>query len=65
MSEETLKKLGFIEAYECLFGTDEYSVKESITEDAGEYSEWQEFTEKDKKQVEKYKIFFVESLKNA
>ena len=35
LSEETLKKLGFIAAYEFLFGTDEYRVAESVTDAVG------------------------------
>ncbi len=65
MSEETLKKLGFIAAYELLFGTDQNTVSESVTEEAGEYSEWQEFQEENESKIEKYQQVFVDIFKNC
>ncbi|MEE3809540.1 hypothetical protein V2H29_21605 [Lysinibacillus fusiformis] len=62
LSEETLKKLGFIAAYEFLFGTDEYMVAESVTDAVGEYSEWQEFKEENDKKIETYKQIFINSF---
>lgn len=59
LSEETLKKLGFIAAYEFLFGTDEYMVAESVTDAVGEYSEWQEFKEENDLKIETYKQIFI------
>ncbi|MBG9754930.1 hypothetical protein J1907_10135 [Lysinibacillus sphaericus] len=62
LSEDTLKKLGFIAAYEFLFGTDEYMVAESVTDAVEEYSEWQEFKEENDKKIETYKQIFINSF---
>lgn len=65
MNEDTLKKLGFIAAYEFLFGTDQYSVAESVTDESGEYSEWQEEQDENEKMIKKYKQFFIDCFKNC
>lgn len=65
MSEETIKKIGFIEAYEYLFGVDEFNVKCGVTEDAEEYSEWQEFDEENERQINEYKQKFISLFKDT
>lgn len=65
MNEDTLKKLGFIAAYEFLFGTDQYSVAESVTDESGEYSEWQEEQDENEKMIKKYKQFFIYCFNNC
>lgn len=53
MKKDTLKKLGLCEAYEYLFGGDEFNTMRSITEKSDEYDEWQE--DLDNPEIKKYK----------
>ena len=65
MKKETLKKLGFCEAYESMFGLDEYNTKCQITEDYDEYFEWQEFTEENELKIQAYKNKFLTFFKET